>query len=437
MKAANYDLASPEFAANPFPTLAQMSSDEAVVRTQFPRLGEAWIATTYESVQRVLRDQESFVMEPQNAGKKYLPGLGWWVPKMVKNFTKHMLNRDGKNHRRLRTLVDKAFARHSVEGMRGRLESLTDELIEKMIASASPQGEVDLLAEFARPLPLTVICEVLGLPLADRAKFTRWADSVLSTSTPLQLLWAIPTFMKLNRYFREQFRLCREQPREGLISALVEAEEEGDRLSEDELVAMLFLLLIAGHETTVHLITSSVIALLERPEQKARLMADWSHAETAVDESLRFNSPVMFAKARYAARDMEFYGRELKQGDYVVPCLAAANRDEAVFASADVFEVDRANANRHVALGSGVHLCLGAKLTRTEGAIALEALFTRLPDLQLAIPAEEIPYVTSLGTIRGVKALPVKLDKPSVQSESSIRYVPAHRMPMACESLAG
>ena len=247
---------------------------------------------------------------------------------------------------------------------------------------------------------------------------------------------AVPTFFRLNGYFRQHIRLCRQEPREGLIAALVAAEEEGDRLSEDELVAMLFLLLIAGHETTVHLITSTVIALVNRPDQKAKLMADWSRAETAVDESLRFNSPVLFAKARYVAHDMEFYGQQLKRGDYIVPALAAANRDEAQFENAEEFDVAR-TANRHLALGSGVHFCLGAKLTRTEAAIAIQALLTRFPNLELAIPAEEIPYVTNLGVIRGVESLPVRLGGSTRPTASSIVCHQAKCDTIACDSLAG
>lgn len=408
MKTQQYDLTSAEFTNNPFPTLARMREEGPVVHMDFPRLGEAFVATTYESVQKVLRDQDAFVMDPVNGGKKNLPGFSWWVPRTVRNFTKHMLNRDGDHHRRLRKLVDQAFRRHSVEGMRGRLEELTEELVDQMVEQADAEGEVDLLESFARPFPLTVICEVLGLPLADRPKFTRWAGKLLSAGTPFTLALAVPTFFRLNRYFRQQIQLCRKEPRQGLITALVEAEDAGDRLSEDELVAMLFLLLLAGHETTVHLITTTVISLLQRPEQKAKLMADWNHATTTVDESLRFNSPVLFAKARYAARDMEFYGHQLKRGDYVIPCLAAANRDEAEFADADEFDVAR-TGNRHLALGGGVHYCLGAKLTQLEAAVALKALFGRFPNLALAIDAEEIPYATSLGIIRGVKALPVRL----------------------------
>lgn len=408
MKTPQYDLESPKFTADPFPTLARLRAAGPLVRLDFPRLGDAWVATTYESVQQVLRDQDAFVMDPRNAGKKHLPGFAWWIPRTVRNFTKHMLNRDGAAHRRLRSLVDQAFRRHSIEGMRDRLEALADELIDAMIDKANADGDVDLLAEFARPFPLTVICEVLGLPLEDRPKFIRWAEKLLSGNSPGKLMLAAPTFFRLNRYFRKQFRLCRRQPRPGLLSALVEAEEEGDRLSEDELVAMAFLLLIAGHETTVHLITSTLIALLERPQEKAKLWADWSKAERAMDESLRFNSPVLFAKARYASRDMEFLGQQLKKGDYVVPCLASANRDEAEFANADEFDVSRTGV-RHLALGSGVHYCLGAQLTRTEAAIALKALFMRIPGLKLAIAADEIPYTTSAGVIRGVKSLPVNL----------------------------
>lgn len=430
MNTPSFDLNSPEFKKNPFATLAELRKSGAVVRQNVPQFGEIWVAASYEAVKQVLREQHNFVMDPLNAGKKSIPTVPRWLPRMVRDFTKHMLNRDGDDHRRLRSLVDQAFLRHSVDSMKENLNVLVEQLLQQVASHADANGVVDLLEHFARPFPLTVICEMLGLPLEDRPKFVRWAEKLLAANSPWKLVLAVPTFFKLNRYFREQFRLCRESPREGLISALVEAEEAGDRLTEDELVAMAFLLLVAGHETTVHLITNTLLTLLKHPEQKAELMADWSKAEAAADESLRYNTPLQFARVRFVANDMQFHGRQLKRGDLIAPCLAAANSDPAEFENPEKFDINRP-VNRHLAFGSGVHICLGMKLTKVETAIALEGLLTRFPHLELAVDENELTWTATLG-FRGVKSLPVKLGVDKCDSKCDTSNTTEMSVACAC-----
>ncbi len=430
MDTPQVDFAAPEFKENPLPILAELRNSGSLVQMNVPSLGAGWVATTYEAVNHVLRDQKSFVMDPKHVGKKSVPGVPRWLPRFARVFTNHMLNRDGSDHRRLRSLVELAFRRHSVDQMRDRLEALVSDLLDRMAEKADAAGNVDLMEEFARPFPLTVICEMLGLPLEDRPKFVRWAETLITARTPLKLLLAVPTFFKLNRYFRKQFRLCREQPREGLISALVEAEESGDRLNEDELTAMAFLLLIAGHETTVHLISTMLLTLLKHPAEKAELMADWSKAGTAVDESLRFNTPLQFARARYVRQDMEFHGKQLKRGEIVLPCLAAANSDPAEFKDPQRYDISRF-PNHHLALGAGVHVCLGMKLTRVETSIAMEGLLTRFPNLKLSVPESEIPWGEALG-FRGVKSLPVSLGIDKCQPQETAANLSESSMSCAC-----
>ena len=208
------------------------------------------------------------------------------------------------------------------------------------------------------------------------------------------------------RYVREEFRRQSVQPRGGLMAALIEAEEAGDRLSEDELVAMVFLLLAAGHETTLHQIALSVLTLLDHPQQLAELTADWGLADSAAQELLRYVSFAQVSKPRYAREDTEFYGQPIRRGQMLFACLAAANSDPAVFEDPERLDIHR-QPNRHLAFGAGIHVCLGAKLARVETAIALERLFTRFPGLQLAIPRSQVRFSARIGT-RGLVALPVK-----------------------------
>jgi cytochrome P450 len=223
-------------------------------------------------------------------------------------------------------------------------------------------------------------------------------------------LWGLfrflPAAFRLVAYFGRHFQQCRQHPRPGLMTALVQAEQDGDRLSADELLAMAFLLLLAGHETTVHLIGGGIRALLEAPEQKARLIADWSLLPSAVEELLRFVCPVQLAKQRYLGRDLELRGRPPHRGDVVIPLLASANSDPARFHEPERLDVGRA-PNPHVAFGTGSHFCLGAQLARVEAQVVLEKLFTRFPNLSLAVPGATLQYAGRLG-IRALTALPVR-----------------------------
>jgi cytochrome P450 len=248
---------------------------------------------------------------------------------------------------------------------------------------------------------------LLGLPEEDRPNFRHWVRALMSATSAWGLFRAFPGLFRLVGYFKRHFAQCRRQPRPGLMTALVQAEQDGDQLSENELVAMAFLLLVAGHETTVHLLSGGVLALLEAPEQKARLQADWSLAPSAVEELLRFVSPVQVAKPRYVRRDLEFHSRPLRRGDVLIPMLASANADPGRFESPERLDLTRA-PNPHVAFGSGMHFCLGAQLARVEAQVVLENVFTRFPNLSLAVPESGLRYTGRLG-LRALTALPVRL----------------------------
>jgi cytochrome P450 PksS len=325
------------------------------------------------------------------------------MPRTLRVLGENMLGYDDPDHRRLRKLVDQAFNRQSVEGLRGRIGHLCDGLLDRL-ASASP---VDLVEGLARPLPLTVICELLGLPEEDRPQFRRWVQALMSVTSLWGAVRFLPGLFQLVGYFKRHFAQCRREPRQGLMTALVQAEQDGDQLSENELLAMAFLLLVAGHETTVHLIGGGVLALLEAPEQKARLQADWSLAPSAVEELLRFVSPVQVAKPRYVRRDLEFHGRALLRGEILIPMLGSANADPARFEDPERMDIARA-PNPHVAFGTGMHFCLGAQLARVEAQVVVEKLFTRFPNLALAMPGATLTYTGRLG-MRALTGLPVRL----------------------------
>jgi len=405
--AVELDLMSQAFKENPFPTLARMRELGPIIRIRLPIFGQVWMATTYEAVNGLLRDHQRFVQNPTTAGNRWMTTLLHWLPGSLQPLATNMLLRDPPDHRRLRGLVDQAFLRQTVEALRPRLEVLADEALDRLAEQAvRSRGRVDLLAHFARPFPLAVICELLGLPAEDRPKFTRWASGFSKSFSLLGILSTFHGLGKLMRYCRAEYRRQTRQPRDGLLAALIQAEEAGDRLSEDELVAMVFLLLAAGHETTLHQIAGNVLALLDHPHQLADLTADWGLADSAAQELLRYISFAQVSKPRYAVADAEFGGQLIRKGQIIFACLASANSDPSVFANPEQLDIHRP-ANRHLAFGAGIHVCLGAKLARVETAIALQRLFTRFPNLRLAMPRSQVGYSSRFGT-RALASLPVR-----------------------------
>jgi cytochrome P450 len=400
--ATTFDLASQAFKRDPFPTLAEMRAAGPVVRSRVPLLGPVAFATTHEAVTALLKDAERFAVDPHNAGNKRVAGLKWWMPKVLRRLTESMLTKDDPDHRRLRRLVDAAFHRTSVDPYRARIAETADRLIDDLAAAAGG----DLVRHFARPLPLAVICDILGLPQADRPRFIKWMAAMSNVASLAGFIRMLPALQRLSRYLRDRFEERRRTPRDDLISALVEAEAAGDRLTEDELLAMCFLLFVAGHETTTHLISGGVLALLQHPDQLARLRADGSLAGTAVDELLRFVSPVQMSKPRYARGDLSLAGVDLARGESVIAMLAAANADPAAFPAPEALDLTR-TPNRHLAFGGGPHLCLGLQLARAEAEIALERLLARAPELALAAPEARLRWTPRIG-LRALRRLPVR-----------------------------
>jgi cytochrome P450 PksS len=401
------DLASPAFKANPYPFYARLRAEAPVWRATLRDRRAAWLVTRYEDVARVLKD-DTFAKDKLNAMDLEQRAKTPWVPGFLKPLERNMLDLDDPDHARLRALVSKAFTPRLIERLRGRIEALCEELLDQMQRVRGRRDGTDLVAGYALPLPATVIAELLGVPAEDHARFHRWSNRLVSISSGRDMLRALPAAHSFVGYLRKLVEGRRAAPQDDLITALIRAEEAGDKLSEDELLAMAFLLLVAGHETTVNLIASGTLALLEHPEQAERLRRDPSLVKPAVEELLRYTSPVEMATERYAREDTEIVGTTIPRGELVLAVLGSANRDEGHFEDPDALDLAR-DPNRHLAFGrGGVHHCLGAPLARMEGQIALTALLRRFPGVRLAMTPETLRWRRGL-FLRGLERLPLVL----------------------------
>jgi cytochrome P450 len=313
-----------------------------------------------------------------------------------------MLNRDPPDHTRLRRLVTAVFTRRRVEEFAPRIQQITDQLLDAMTDTAP----VDLVAEFAYPLPITVICELLGIPEQRRAEFRDWSTTIVSGMMIDSDEFVVAATAMAN-FLRELIAAKRADPAGDLLSELVAVRDGADRLSENELTSMSFLLLLAGHETTVNLIGNGVLALLTHPEQLALLRAQPDRLPAAVEELLRFDGSVQVASFRQTGEPVEIGGVTIPADHIMVIGLLAANRDPARISDPDVFDIGRED-NTHLAFGHGIHHCLGAPLARLECRIALGTLLARFPRLRLAVPTEQLIWQPSM-LVNGLTALPVVL----------------------------
>lgn len=391
----------PKYKPNPYPMYAQMRAEASVWQMR-GRFGPVWVVTRYDDVLAIMKD-ERLVNDSRNIPGKKRSLQFQLLAKLFTPLIYHILSSDPPDHTRLRSLAQKAFTARRVEALRTRVETLTDEVLDDTLRRA----DFDLVADYALHIPTTVIAEMLGVPAQDRLRFTKWSDALLSSSATTLKGMAVnlPRFRAFVKYIRNLIEARRRAPQDDLISALVAAEEAGDRLSPDELLSMVFILLIAGYETTVNLIGNGTLALLENPEQLERLRSHPELMVTAVEEFARYYSPVDYSQARLAREDFEFHGVRLKKGAPVFAALSAANRDEAQFHDPDRLDVSR-EPNRHVGFGHGPHYCLGAMLARMEANVAFTTLLRRCPELHLAAPRESLRWRNSF-MLRGLESLPV------------------------------
>ncbi len=396
MSDLSFNPMAPEFVADPYPTYHRLRTEDPVHQSP---LG-FWVLTRYEDVVASLRDPR-MIKEPIAAFVAARFGLQ--APPLGMGLS--MLDRDPPDHTRLRGLVSKAFTPRVIEQMRSHIQQIVDGLLDRV------QGDrgMDLIEQFAYPLPVIVICEMLGVPVADHERFKGWGLDIARGLDAIMLPPDSPVAERsvlarraLAEYFRGLIAERRRAPQDDMLSGLIAAEEAGDKLSEDELLATCILLLVAGHETTVNLIGNGSLALLRHPDQLRRLREDPGLIVTAVEELLRFDGPVQ-RTARIPSEDVTIGGKTIGKGEMVMPFIGAADRDPAQFPDPDRLDIGRTE-NRHIAFGWGIHFCIGAPLARVEGQIAINTLLRRMPKLALA--TAEPQHRQSL-TLRGLTSLPV------------------------------
>jgi cytochrome P450 len=395
-----FDFRDPAFLADPYPVFRQLRASAPVFKAPFGR----WFLTGYDDTAVLLRDKRfgRGYHDPEAMVRRFGP-TAMQEPAVVE-LTHMMLMRDPPDHTRLRGLVTKAFTARRIEALRDSIQLLTDRLVDKV----AQRGSMDAIRELAFPLPVLVICELLGIPEADRQRFVTGSSSGAALLNPTP-----PTRAELDRanagslessaYFEALFEQRRRDPQDDLITQLVQAEEAGDRLSTAELRANVSLLFAAGHETTVNLIGNGFYSLLRHPEQWQILRDDPTLVANAIEEVLRFESPVQ-AVGRTASEPVELGGVGVEKNDIVVSLVGGANRDPAVFEDPERFDVTR-NDLRPLSFGGGIHFCLGAQLARIEAAVVFETILRRLPDLKLTDP--EHPKWRPSFVLRGLTELPV------------------------------
>lgn len=403
-----------ESAADPYPAYAWLREHAPVYRAELPSGVQAWLVTRYGDARQALADPR-LSKDPGHHSERAAHGKGKvGIPgERSANLMTHLLNIDPPDHTRLRRLVSKAFTPRRVAAFEPRVRELADGLIDDMLAGrhGAGGGQADLIHEFAFPLPIYAICDLLGVPAEDQSDFRDWAGMMLRHGgAPRGGVGR--AVKKMRGYLAELIHRKREHPGDDLISGLIRASDHGEHLTGNEAAAMAFILLFAGFETTVNLIGNGTYALLRNPAQRARLQdavarEDTALLATAVEELLRYDGPVELATWRFATQPVQLGGQRIAAGEPVLVVLAAADRDPDRFEAPDVLDLGRSD-NPHLGYGHGIHYCLGAPLARLEGQIALGTLFRRIPDLQLATEPETLRWRGGL-IMRGLRTLPVTI----------------------------
>lgn len=417
------DLADPHFHDTSLELFADLRAQCPVARVTFrngkededqrrgPFFQDSYLVTRYEDSSATLLDNRVSVdhqraMTPEQLAKLPEP------PARARIFQRNLLGVDPPDHTRLRKLVQPSFTNRQMKAFRPRIQAIVDHFLDEIEETAAARGEtapnrtMDLVNAFAFPVPIQVICELLGIPPEDQDDVKRWfhelpiGGGVVRSEEELET-----TFTEFVTYLEALFERRRREPSNDLISDLVHAEEEGDRLDGEELLSMVFILLAAGHVTTVNLIASGTLALLTHPSELAKVRANPDLTKNAVEEVLRYWGPLDTTLPRFATEDLAIDGVEIPRGETILVGLSSANHDPERFVDPEVFDITREDANRHVAFGKGIHVCLGAPLARMEGDIALTTLLARYPELRLAVPVEDIRWKP--GFLRALEALPL------------------------------
>lgn len=394
------NLASAQFKEDAYEIYKESRKKQPILFVNQVEIGKEWLITRYEDVLPLLKDNR-LKKDWTNVFSQDIKNMYLSVDNSD-HLTTHMLNSDPPNHSRLRSLVQKAFTPKMIAQLDGRIQRIADDLI----SDIERKGTLNLVDDYSFQLPIIVISEMLGIPKEDQAKFRIWSHAVIaSPETPEEIKETEKQLSEFITYLQYLVDIKRKEPKEDLVSALILAESEGHKLSARELYSMIMLLIVAGHETTVNLITNTVLALLENPNQLQLLKDNPKLIDSAIEEGLRYYSPVEVTTARWAAEPFQIHHQTIQKGDMVIIALASANRDETVFENPEIFDITREN-NRHIAFGHGSHFCLGAPLARLEAKIAITTLFNRMPELQIKGNREEIKWQGNY-LMRSLEELPL------------------------------
>jgi cytochrome P450 len=430
------DIADPHFMADAYDTYADLRAKGPVSRVRFAGMEqeaeveadgaeeqrgffgrrETFFVTHYDEVIKTLLD-DRFAVDPRSTmSQEQVEEIESKTPEEFRLFSRSIISLDPPDHTRLRKLVQPSFTGRGMQALRGSIQQIVDDLLNEAERAAAERGEtapdrrMDLIEAFAYPFPVTVISDMLGIPREDRETIRGWTENLLRADRFRDREVDEETRAGLREfidYLKDLFEIKRQHPADDMISRLVHVEEDGDILDEEEILATVFLMFLAGHVTTVNLIGNGVVALLKHPEQLKRLKENPELlAKGVVEETLRYWGPVEFVGRRIAKEDVALNGTVISTGEHATVSLAAANRDPERFVHPDLFDIGRTDANRHVAFGKGIHVCLGAPLARVEGQVAFATLFRRYPELRLGIPDEEIRWGGG-SFLRGFTRLPV------------------------------
>jgi cytochrome P450 len=398
-----HNIVSPEHKRDPFPFYASQRAEEFASQVSF-RGGRAWLITRYEDVVSCLENGNVFVREPANAGLPHSKRMPWWIPSGLTSLARSMASLDNPEHLRLRRFVNAAFQHQRILEMNVRLVRIADRLLDALSKTRHP----DIMVDFALPFPFMAMCEMLGLPSKDWKRLHACSRAFAATPQRFRLLRALPSLLTFIRYVQGCLKSRRRSPQRDLMSDIVGTDSLGNTLSNDEAVAMVILLMIAGHETTANLVGSGLLEILRNPAIVSAVRGDQTLMAGAVEELMRFTAPVEIAAERYVARETVLHGIELKRGEVVLPVIASANRDERYLADPDRLDIRR-NPSANISFGRGTHQCIGFHLAKLEGGIAFSLIFERFPNIRLACRPEELRW-RSTPIVRGLASLPVVLN---------------------------
>lgn len=394
------DLTDEAFLRAPDATLADLRAKGGLTQTKIPLIGKVWLTTTDALARQVLKSPNLFVRDLGAVGGRPLSAKFWWMPGFMKPLLSSILGKDGADHTRLRGMVDQAFARTSIDALRPDISTIANNLLDQI----DPGVAADIITSYARPLPLLVICELLGIPAQDQVRVAHWISPLSGPVTAWGIARALPGLWQLTQYFRAEFVAQRQTRRPGLIGDLVHVRDGDDHLSDDELLAMVVVLFIAGHETTVHLISNALHRILGRDDLRQALIDAPDGGALMIEEVMRHASPVVMTKPLFVTQDTELAGVALRKGDQVAALLIGANHDPARHSAPQDFVANR-RPNAHLGFGHGPHVCLGMQLARAEAQVAIDRLLVRYPQAQISGTPKQL---NRLG-MNGLKRLDVIL----------------------------